>query len=144
MKHRLYFQLQTARLSVARAAERACRRALGITVVQLGALWVIKGAPDASQRLVAEKLNLNEPAVTGLIGRLTSQGLVLRTRSEADRRRYCLRLSAEGQRLTDAARPLLKQLNETMTEGFTDEELDVVARFLSATTARFTPEHTPE
>lgn len=137
MKPRLYFLMQIARHRLTRAAERECQRTLGVSATQLGALFVLKSSPGCAQRTLGEKLSLNDPAVTGLVGRMLTLGLITRERSTTDRRVWGLSLSKSGADIVRGARPLLAELNSRLTDDFTDDEVAVIARFLQTTARRF-------
>ena len=84
-------------------------RAAGLTPRWYLVLLFIKGAPDGSERAsfseLADRLKLSPNAVTELVGRVESAGLVGREPSADDGRVVYLRLTAEGEaRLTAAIR----------------------------------------
>ena len=128
-KRRFYHLINVARQALNRHAARECQAALGITAVQLGALFVIADQPDCTQRELGRTLALGESAVTGLVGRLVEQELVTRGRGE-DARVRTLRLSPKARGLLGRAAPLMKRFNDELTEGFARHELDLVERFL--------------
>ena len=77
---------------------------LGITAGQAALLHAIDTGVAVGVRELAERERLSRPRVTAAIDRLESMGLVSRTRSEADRRRVELAVTAEGLRVLRSAR----------------------------------------
>ena len=79
----------------------------------------------------SQSLSLNNSAVTGLAGRMEQRGLLERRACDQDGRSSRLYLTAQGRDTVDRAWPLIQTLNQRMTEGFTDEEINVILRFLN-------------
>ena len=131
--HRFFYLLSHARHALSRFADRECRDRLGISASQLGAIYAVSEKPGMQQRELAVKLTLGESAVTGLVGRMESAGLIERRPSPDDGRVSNLFPTERAADLRRQARPLLAQLNAVLSEGFTSEELDTVARFLTQT-----------
>ncbi len=79
-------------------------RKVGTTPQQHQALLAIKGFPGrnyASIIELAERLQLRQHSVVGLVNRLVRRGLVRRLSSKVDRRRVELRLTASGEKLLE-------------------------------------------
>lgn len=84
-------------------SEDAARRA-SLTPQQHQALLAIKGFPKrdyASIAELAERLQLRHHSVVGLVDRLVTRGLLLRTPSSEDRRRVELRLTRKGEKVIE-------------------------------------------
>lgn len=75
----------------------------GVTRAQWSVIVVIAHRPGASQRLIAEALDISEAAAGRMIDRLRQDGLLERRPSTDDKRAYCVHL-------TDAAQPILTRL----------------------------------
>ncbi len=95
----------------------------GATRSQWTLLAVVSGKPGATQRMIAEILEMSEASVGRLIDRLCSEGLLERRAKEDDRRAHCVYIS-------ENAAPLLKQMAavgaQTEAEtfaGLSDDEL---------------------
>ena len=87
-----FFQINKAYNKLVKAdAER-----LGITPVQLKALYRINFNPNISLGELAEKLKLTNSTVSGVIDRLVHSGLVERVVPPGDRRSVSIRLTEEG------------------------------------------------
>jgi DNA-binding MarR family transcriptional regulator len=76
----------------------------GVTGRQATLLWLIKGSPGLTLRALAETEGISPPALSGHVDRLERAGLLVRVRSEVDRRRVGLDLTPEGERLLRSVR----------------------------------------
>lgn len=97
------------RVAAFRAAMRAflrkseqIARASGLTPQRYLLLLMIKGNPDGSEQAtvtnLAERMQLAQSTVTGLVGRAEQVGLIERKGSDVDARVANLRLTREGER----------------------------------------------
>jgi DNA-binding MarR family transcriptional regulator len=77
---------------------------LGITGGQAALLWAIRSKPGIGARELAEREGVSPPAMTAYVNRLEAAGLVVRRRSEGDRRRVELALTEAGVRVLRSAR----------------------------------------
>jgi DNA-binding MarR family transcriptional regulator len=136
-KRRLIYQINMARHAMMKSMDNVCVSALGITATQLTALMILKEKGACQMKELADALMLDKSAVTGLTKRLQSKSLVERMPSENDLRASVLLLSEEGQRVLDNGMTLLAQANNMMSEGFSDDELDTVSRYLNHLTTIF-------
>ncbi|AZT83595.1 MarR family transcriptional regulator [Marinobacter sp. NP-4(2019)] len=131
MDKRLFYLLNIARHRVFKHADQLSEEALGISVTQVGALLLVAGDEGCLLKDLARTLNLNNSALTGLAGRMEQKGLIERRPCEQDGRASRLYLTDLGRRKIDSAKPLITELNERMTEGFTEDEVNVILRFLN-------------
>ncbi|MFA7602723.1 MAG: MarR family transcriptional regulator [Novosphingobium sp.] len=97
---------------------------LHVTRSQWAMIAVVARRPGATQRMIAEALEMSEASAGRLIDRLCADGLLERRDRDDDRR-------ARAVYLTEAAEPLLEKLatiaretEESMFMGFSDEDLD--------------------
>jgi MarR family transcriptional regulator, transcriptional regulator for hemolysin len=97
---------------------------LHVTRSQWAMIAVVARHPGATQRVIAEALEMSEASAGRLIDRLCADGLLERRDRDDDRR-------ARAVYLTEAAKPLLEKLatiandtEERMFTGFSGEELD--------------------
>src|SRR5690606_32396680 len=117
-----------------------CQERLGVSGAQLGALFVVAERPGLRQRQLAEALGSNESAITALTNRMVDAELLERRPDPDDGRASLVFATAHGKRVIGRARPVLAELNERLMNGFSDDELDVAARFLENAIARFSEE----
>ncbi len=128
-KQRHYYWLQLASAHVRKRANRELEP-LGLTITQLGALFVIATRHECRLKDLAADLHINASAVTTLATRLERAGLVATERSQTDRRALCLRLTQTGREALDQTRPLVSMMNDELERDFTEAELATVHRFL--------------
>ncbi|MBU6267329.1 MAG: MarR family transcriptional regulator [Sphingomonadales bacterium] len=77
---------------------------IGLTRSQWALIAVVAGRPGATQRQIAELLEMSEASAGRLVDRLVADGLLVRTDRVDDRR-------ARAVTLTDAAAPLLERMS---------------------------------
>lgn len=131
MDNRLFYLLNKARHRVYKYADQRSEEALDISVTQVGALLLVARDEGCQLKDLARSLNLNNSALTGLAGRMEQKGLVERRPCEQDGRALRLYLTDLGRQKIDAAKPLITQLNASMIEGFNNDEVTVILRFLN-------------
>ncbi|NUP18134.1 MAG: winged helix-turn-helix transcriptional regulator [Streptomyces sp.] len=108
---RLFFLLQRAAHQLRTGFDRRLLAAAGITTAQLGALYAVRDEPGITQQQLARVLGLRESAVTGLVGRLTVAGLVVKRAHPREHRAVVLELTAPGSAALDAAQPEVDRFN---------------------------------
>jgi DNA-binding MarR family transcriptional regulator len=134
------FLLTSAQRRVQRWSEARAAQALGgpmLTPTQMGLLFALGPAEGRLMGEAADALDVAPSALSGLVDRMARAGLVERRRDEADGRAYRLCLTEAGRHARSLAVEGVAELNTRMTEGFSDADLEVVARWLSAVRARF-------
>ncbi|MEU4692627.1 MarR family winged helix-turn-helix transcriptional regulator [Actinoplanes sp. NPDC023714] len=127
---RLVFEMMTA--------ERAVRRWIdgragdtGIGAAGAGVLFYLAAHDHALVGDVTAALCASPSGMSGLITRLEKSGFLAKNPDESDARAVRLTLTPLGREAADTARVVVRDLNAHLTEGFTAEELAVVARWLS-------------
>ena len=131
MEQRLFYLLNKARHRVYKYADQNTENHLGISITQLGALMLIKENEGCLLKDMASTLNLNNSALTGLANRMETNGLILRQPCPNDGRASRMYLTDLGKEKLRNTKPLIKQLNQLMTAGFSDEEIQTVVKFLN-------------
>lgn len=129
---RLVFLLAAGHRRVQRWIETRLAEGEGLTAAQSGVLFHLGGADGALIGETAEALDLAPSAMTGLIDRMARAGLVERRPDERDGRALRLHLTDRGRAARAAAKAELAPLNARLTQGFTDEEIAIVARWLAS------------
>jgi DNA-binding MarR family transcriptional regulator len=83
-----------------------------LTLPQYRVLGILDGGPEASS-VLAEKLAVSRPSVTGVVDGLVVRGLARRDHDAADRRRIGIELTSDGRRLlAQADTEVERRLNE--------------------------------
>jgi DNA-binding MarR family transcriptional regulator len=134
---RLFHLLTQAQRALARYADAALLAEHGVTSQQSAVLMYLVKNDAVPLTRIGEALGLNAPAVTGLATRLERLGLVERRDDPADGRAYRLTLTADGRHRAAAILPRVRALQAELTRGFSSDEIDTIARFLSGLITRF-------
>lgn len=109
----------------------------GLTAAHSGVLFFLGQRDGALIGEAAEALDLAPSAMTGLIDRMTKVDLVERRADPADGRAMRLYLTDKGHQAREYAKGGLDGINATLTDGFSDEEIAVVARWLMSLQTKF-------
>jgi DNA-binding MarR family transcriptional regulator len=134
---RLVFLLNVAHRRVQRYVEAKMAAKGGLTAAQSGALFVLGQKDGALIGEAAEALDLAPSAMTGLVDRMVRAELVERRPDPKDGRAFRLHLTPHGETAREEAKAGVEGLNTHLTEGFTDDEIAVVSRWLISLQSKF-------
>ena len=134
---RLVFLLNVGQRRLNRWIESRLGAEGGASTAQAGALFYLAKHDGALIGEIAEALDLAPSAMTGLADRLSKAGLAERRRDAADGRAMRLYLTPAGHSALQTAARGLASVNAKIMEGFSDAELDVVARWLLSLQSKF-------
>ena len=129
-KHRIYHRLQLATHRLQKAADRSLLDAAGVTTPQAAALATIDGQSSVTQKGVAKQLGVNESAMTAMINRLHSMGLVEKVQVENDARAWQLRLTEDGRATVLKVRRPFAKLNRKIEQALNPDEVARLANYL--------------
>ncbi|WP_127496847.1 MarR family winged helix-turn-helix transcriptional regulator [Paenibacillus glycanilyticus] len=90
-----------------------------LTALQLLVLRVLHETPEIRMSELAEKLNVGNSTMSGIVDRMVKAGILERERTEADRRAMTMKLTEKGKELwreTDATRMNMMRPLLSMTE----------------------------
>ena len=104
---------------------------LGLTQTQCATMWLLDANPSASQTELAEALDLDRVTMIGVIDKLKAKKLIERTRSELDRRRFNLCLSAKGQEVFAEVRRRIRNHDDEFSAILTSREREVFMECLA-------------
>jgi DNA-binding MarR family transcriptional regulator len=133
--HRLIYLLNVAQRRLQRFA--ASRSADGITPAQTGLLFVLGKEDGVLMSEAGAALDLGPAGISGLVDRMAAARLVERHADAADGRAWRVHLTAKGRAMLAHAKAETVELNARLTDGFSREEIDVVARWLSSFQGKF-------
>jgi MarR family 2-MHQ and catechol resistance regulon transcriptional repressor len=132
-----HIKLMRAADSVRSRLERRLLR-LGLTENQFGVLETLLHIGPLHQRDLGQKLFTSGANITVVVDNLERRGLVVRTRSTADRRLVAVSLTPEGRRLVEALFPAhvacIVELYDALTPGEQDR-LGALCKKLGLATA---------
>lgn len=101
-----------------------------ITRSQWGLIAVVSRRPGASQRTIAEVLEMSEASAGRLIDRLCADGLLERRERDDDRRARAVYITAAAEPLLAQASEIGRELSLTIFRGLEHEDLETLARLL--------------
>lgn len=102
----------------------------GLTPIQYAALAGVRNAPGIDQRSLARAIGLDTSTTGGVIERLASRGLLVRSTTAEDRRVRLLTLSDEGRALLDAVTPSVLTAQKRILEPLSRAERQAFVRML--------------
>jgi len=133
---RLVFLLNVAQRRLQRwVAARAEKT--GVTAAQSGLLFVLGQRDGVLMGEAGTALDLGPPGISGLVDRMTAADLIKRRADPDDGRAWRLWLTPAGRGALALSKAGLSEINARLTEGFTDAEIDIVARWLTNLQTRF-------
>ena len=103
---------------------------LNITRSQWGMIVVVARQPGATQRVIAEALEMSEASAGRLIERLCSEGLLERRDRDDDRRARAIYLTPAAEPLLNKLAGLAKISEERLFAGFSDTEIAMLEQSL--------------
>jgi MarR family transcriptional regulator, transcriptional regulator for hemolysin len=104
--------------------------ASGLTRAQWHLIAVVARVPGATQRTIAEALEVREITAGRLVDRLCEEGYLRRDENPSDRRAYSVYLTSAAQPLLDKLDELAKVHEGWIFAGFETEELEKIDVFL--------------
>ena len=135
-EHLLVFLLNVAQRRLQRwMAARA--QASGVTAAQSGLLFILGQRDGVLMGEAGAALDLGPPGISGLVDRMTAASLIKRRADPDDGRAWRLWLTPAGRAALAQSKAGLAEVNTRLTEGFTEAEIDVVARWLTTMQTRF-------
>ena len=102
----------------------------GLTRAQWHLIAAVSRHPGATQRLIAEALEVREITAGRLVDRLCEEGYLKREEHPTDRRAYCLYLAPAAQPVLDKLDELGKIHEAAIFAGFEAEELEKLDELL--------------
>ena len=135
-EHRLVFLLNVAQRRLQRwMAARA--QASGVTASQSGLLFILGQRDGVLMGEAGAALDMGPPGISGLVDRMTAASLIRRRADPDDGRAWRLWLTPAGRAAMAQSKAGLAEINARLTDGFTEAEIAVVARWLTTLQTRF-------
>ena len=134
--HRLVFLLNVAQRRLQRWGA-ARTEANGVTAAQSGLLFILGQRDGVLMGEAGAALDLGPPGISGLVDRMIAAKLVKRQADPDDGRAWRLWLTPTGRTALARTKVGLVEINARLTEGFTEAEIDVVARWLTSFQSKF-------
>lgn len=128
---RFVFLLNHAHKALQRWIQKQPSAWTDISAAQAGMLFLIRSQGSVTVGEAASVLQVAPAAITGLSKRMQAAGLIQRLTDDVDTRKICLTLTPEGEQASIKAKSTLQDLNHQLSSGFSEDELKVVARWLT-------------
>jgi len=135
-EHRLVFLLSVAQRRLQRWIA-AQNQQSGVTAVQSGLLFVLGLRDGVLMGEAGAALDLGPPGISGLVDRMTAANLIRRRADPDDGRAWRLWLTPAGRAALAQSKAGLAEINARLTDGFSEAEIDVVARWLTGLQSKF-------
>jgi DNA-binding MarR family transcriptional regulator len=129
---KLVFLLNVAQRAVERWIESNAARSGALSAAQAGTMFFLARNDGALVGDIARSLSIGAAAMTGLADRLEQVGYVVRKRDPEDGRAIRLYQTEEGRIAGQRAEATLKDLNAQLRDGFTNDEMAIVGRWLES------------
>lgn len=130
-EQRVFFLLNQAQRKLLKYVDSNSEKRVGISSVQAAALFSIDANHGSLLKEMGLVLKLNNSAITGLTNRMEDNGLITRKPCTLDGRATRVFLTEEGKSTLTKVKPMLKELNKKLTKDYSDDELEVILRFLN-------------
>ena len=135
-EHRLVFLLNVAQRRLQRWMAARAQNS-GVTAAQSGLLFILGRRDGVLMGEAGAALDLGPPGISGLVDRMTATNLIQRRADPDDGRAWRLWLTPAGRAALAQSKTGLVEVNARLTEGFTEAEIDIVARWLTTMQTRF-------
>jgi DNA-binding MarR family transcriptional regulator len=109
----------------------------GVTAAQSGLLFVLGKRDGVLMSEAGAALDLGMPGISGLAERMADAGLIEKRADPDDGRASRLWLTPAGRKALARTKASVAALNARLTEGFTQTEIDIVARWLNHVQRKF-------
>lgn len=139
-KTRLVFLLNVAQRAVDRWIESSAGGDSALSPAQAGTLFCLSNSDGALIGDVAQAMNIGAPGMSGLANRLEQAGYLVRRRDPQDGRAIRLYQTEEGRLAGQQAKIALGVLNARLSEGFSEDEMAIVGRWLETLPQRLATE----
>jgi DNA-binding MarR family transcriptional regulator len=111
--------------------------ASGVTAAQAGLLFVLGQRDGVLMGEAGAALDLGPPGISGLVDRMTAANLIKRRADPDDGRAWRLWLTPAGRAALARSKEGLSEVNARLSAGFSEAEIDVVARWLTSLQTSF-------
>jgi DNA-binding MarR family transcriptional regulator len=104
---------------------------LGLTQKQASVLWLVDDHKDIAQTDLAQRMRMDRATTMAIVNRLQSRGYLVRGKSEIDRRKQTLHLTATGRKALAAAKEAITEHERWLKSRFTDREVETLIEMLT-------------
>ncbi|QIG53246.1 MarR family transcriptional regulator [Altererythrobacter sp. BO-6] len=127
---RVLHELHLSHSKLFQSLDRVLRRTEGITTAHQVIMFVLSFEDDLPSSEVARRTGHSKSRLTGLVNTLEELGMVVRGASSSDGRVSILSLTEEGRQLVARTKEGPREINQRILAPFSEQEQQVIARFL--------------
>ncbi|MGP1274118.1 MAG: MarR family winged helix-turn-helix transcriptional regulator [Caulobacterales bacterium] len=128
---RLYLLMEITARRLHRQADARLRAEAGVTAAQSAVLFLLMRRGERRMGSISDTLALGAPAVTGLVSRMESIGLVSRGPDSQDKRSAIVTLTEAGRELAIKADQTLRDINLELAERLGEDDAEMLHALLS-------------
>jgi len=93
-----------------------------LTPRQFAILASVAADEGASQARLVEKTGIDRSTLADVVRRMLKKGLLARERTKNDARAYAVKLTSEGRRALNAARPVMSRVEDKLLSGLPERQ----------------------
>lgn len=134
-QHRLVYLLTVAQRRLQRWM--AAQPESEVTPAQAGLLFILGRQDGILMGEAGAALDLGPAGISGLVDRTAAARLVERRADPEDGRAFRVWLTPQGRAALTRAKAAAAQVNAALTEGFSADEIEIVARWLTSIQSKF-------
>jgi DNA-binding MarR family transcriptional regulator len=128
---RIFYLMNRAHATLARAADRRTKAEADLSLAQHGVLFALSMNDGLAVSTLAKMLSMGKPSVSGMIDRMAERDLVRREKDAQDGRMVRVFLQERGAAVIARTHPVVKEMNAALLAPFSDDEQEVIGRFLA-------------
>lgn len=132
METRIYYLINQAQTNLKKVINKECIETTGISVVQNTALLALEKDDGCTLGDLGDVLNIGKSSLSTLAERMEGAGIIVREIDSYDARTTRVYLTDLGLEKLKLLKPLLRNQNKRLREGFSEAEMSVVVRFLNS------------
>jgi len=137
MDRRIFYMLNKAHHRLLKYSDRELSDRFGITAVQLSALFFLNENDGCLLKDLSMGLELNNSAITGLVGRMGNGGFIEKRPCAVDGRAFRVHMTKKGEGVAIKGLSYTKEFNDFLADNFSSEDLEVIIRFLNVIAKTF-------
>lgn len=123
---RLFLLIEIVARRLSRQADARLRTEANVTASQSAVLFLLLRRGERRLGSIGEVLALGAPAVTGLINRMETAGLVIKRKDASDKRGALVDLTEAGRRAAERADQVLRGINAELDEKLGETDAAIV------------------
>jgi DNA-binding MarR family transcriptional regulator len=104
---------------------------LELTQKQVSILWLIDDHPDIAQTDLARRMRMDRATTMAIVNRLQDRNLLMRGKSQTDRRKQTLNLTDKGRKMLSGAKKAVRAHENWLKSRFSNAEVSTLIELLT-------------